>query len=335
MDDDPVAYEIDIFNCSEIGRKSFLLQFPLVSRDSQAPAVQFASQKEKEQYEFKVLPQQNLFSTSDTEYTASTQEIQLSQPLAIGILHNNQLHLTPIYKTLQARPVALDNKDETPSSSISWAHIQDYEEFISDSVDDISAPMSVQMYQKMLTGSEESQNIEFENLDDNQLHSRPPRIQLITILIKERTIRFDEQLRKHGLQAYAEELLSVLLEYAFYIQGRWTIKPEKLPESVFPIELRMARNFFIVLFAEKKTFPKALIDTFYNLFGVKRESMSKILDKLGVLKDNQVIFKFKENDQFESLHKDYVEQGKEEIRNLKEAICIAKHDDNLFSTFSD
>lgn len=339
MDDDPVVNEIDIFNCSEIGRKSFLLQFPLVSCESQVPAVQFAAHNEKDQYEFVVLPQQDLFSTTETTYNATTQEIKLSQPLAIGVLHNNQLHLTPVYKVLQARPTPSANQDETEKNyDINWTRIQDLEEFISASVDDISAPMSAQMYQKMLAGSQESVNIEnIENLNDSELHSRPPSEQLIYILVKDKTIRFDEQLQKHGLQAYKEELLSVLLEYAFYIQGRWTIKPEKLPESIYPFNLRMARNFIIVLFANKKPLPVSKINAFYNLFNVKKDDMSKILENLGVklVGGDQIVFKFRENNQFESLHKEYADQGKEEIDSLKEGICIAKHDEHLFDIFLD
>lgn len=335
--DDPIVNEIDIFNCSGVGNKSFLLQFPLVSRESQIPAVQYALHNpDKDQYEFVVLPMQESFST-DMTYTVSTQKVNISQPLAIGVLRNNQLHLTPVYQVLQARPISSANQDEIEKDyDLNFINIQDLDEFISASGDDISAPMSSQMYQKMLAGSQETINVEMiENLDNDQLHSRPPREQLIYILVKDKTIRFDEILTKHGLQPHKDELLQVLLEYAYYIQGRWTIKPEKLPESIFPIDLRIARNFIIVLFAYKKPLSVSLIDNFYSLFNVKGEKMKKILENLGVkiVGGNQIVFKFKENNQFETLHKEYADLGREEIESLKESICIAKHDDHLFDPF--
>lgn len=346
-DNDPVVKEIKIFNCSGVGNKSFLLQFPLVSRENEVPAVQFAGHDaEMDRYEFLVLPPQDLVSSNDMTYKISTQKVNISQPIAVGVLRDDELHLTPIYQVLQGRPMTSANQEEVENKyDLNWEPIQDLDEFISQSRDDISAPMSSQVYQKLLTGSQETINIEMiENLDDNELHSRPPSEQLIYILLKEKTISFDQQLQKHGLQAHKEELLPLLLEYAYYIQGRWTIKTEKLPETILPINFRLPRNFIIVLFAKKKTLPTTaiidgksvgLFEKFLSLFNIKREDMPKILENLGVKQKGRsdIVFKFKENPQFEKLHKEYAEQGQQEIENLKETICIARHDEHLFDPF--
>ncbi|OHS95332.1 hypothetical protein TRFO_38567 [Tritrichomonas foetus] len=337
-DDDPIINEIDIFNCSGIGNQSFLLQFPLVSRNSDVPSVQYGRlDPTTDNYQFIVLPPQDIMTSSDKGiHIESTTKVNMTQPLAMAVLTNNQLHLTPIYQTLQSRPVPGQNGIESKDVDISFCILEQLDQFISSSTDDISAPMSSQMFQKKLTDTETDMNVELlENLDDSALQSRPPREQLVLKLIRDKTIHFDDTLSLLDLKAHTEELLSVLVEHAYFIQGRWTIKPEEIPEKTLPRELRIARNFMIVLFANKKPLTNSMFEHFLNLFNVKREHMVKILEGLGIrMKGGQIIsFKFKENPQFENKYKEYADRGRSDINQLKEMICIAKHDDHLFDPF--
>ncbi|KAH0786219.1 DNA-directed RNA polymerase III subunit RPC5-like protein [Histomonas meleagridis] len=339
-DDDPVVQEIPIFNCSDMGSKSFIMQFPLISRKSTLPGVQIASHDtNKDTYHFIALPESDIFSSSEaTKYLIETHKIVINQPYAVGILHENQLHLTPITQIHQARPSLQPNNnlDSIPGVPIDWMELENPNGFISSSHDDISSPMSATMFHSRITDTHSSMNPEmFENVPDAVISSRPPNEQLYLRMIKDKTIFFDDVVKQLNLKAYTFELLDSLLQYGYYVQGRWTIKPEKLPESILPRELRTPRAFMIVLFAHSKQLKIQLLPKFLQIFGITNESLKKILDGIGIKLNggNLVAFKFKQRLTFEETYPEIAEKAKAEILKLKEAICMAKHDQHLFDEF--
>lgn len=331
-DPDPVVQEIDLFNCSGVNNQGFLLQFPLVNRDSSVPAVQyFDHNAENDSYELVIFPETQ--DMSDLKITLTTQKVNISQPMALGVLKGNELHLTPIHQIMQAKPIQQAREEFDKNYDFGWTRIQDLDEFYSDSRDDISASTSVQLYQKTISGNTQNINLNMiESLDPEQLQTRPPREQLIYILIKDKTISFDEQLIKHNLKANTEELLSILPEYAYFIQGRWTIKPEKIPENIFPAELRLARNFLIALFAHKQFLPTNKLNDFYRVFDISREHMAKVAEGIGIKQDGgtKICFKYKENLKFQTNYPECTRRGLDDIESLQETICIAKHDPKIF-----
>ena len=333
---DPVVSTINVYNCSTAGSNSFLLQFPLVSRNSGIPLIQLVGHNdEKDNYTFTV-DHPEILSTNPVTHNEETADIPISQPLAIGVLRGDELHLTPVYKVLQSRPLPVGKEPSASTMDMTWFPIQDFSEFVSSSHEDIQANMSSEMLTRMLTDSSTGTDFEYiRDIDQSDLGSRPPKEQLLVYLLQEKTIHFDEALDKLNLKAHTEELLEVILENAYFIQGRWTLKPEKIPEKNLPQELRIARNFVIVLFANKKTLSDKLTKVFIKLFNLEKSSLPKILERLGVkMKEGQnICFRFKENPIFEQRHQEYVSRAKKEIQSLKESICVARRDPHIFDPF--
>ena len=228
--------------------------------------------------------------------------------------------------------------ESIPGVPIDWTELENPSQFISSSHDNLSSLMSVSMFQAKITDTNTSLNIDmFENMPESVIRSRPPHEQLFLKMIKDKTILFDDVIKQLDLKAYVDDLLETLLKHGYYVQGRWTIKPEEMPESMLPRNLRMARSFMIVLFANGKTLKHEMLPEFIKLFSlsISDGSLSKVLDGVGVniLKSKLISFRFKPRLTFEQDHPEISERAKAEINKLKETICMAKHNKNLFDQF--
>jgi hypothetical protein len=117
--------------------------------------------------------------------------------------------------------------------------------------------------------------------------------------------------------------------------GRWTVKPEEIPESELPKDLRLMRAFFIVIFAHGKVVPPKEVPGVCKLFNSDKERLLKSIEGVGIpLKDSGAIgFKYKANPRFETAYKDIAAKGQAEILKLKEAVCMAKHAPDLFDPY--
>jgi hypothetical protein len=174
-----------------------------------------------------------------------------------------------------------------------------------------------------------------EGVTDELIQSRAPREQLYLRFIKDRTIQFHEFLEASKLRPHANELLEILLQFGYFVQGRWTMKPDAMPESALPRELRLPASFFIVLFAFEKALSFDDLTKVFQIFGVQRVNMGTILNNLGIKQDakKQISFKWKPSLVFEKEFKDAAAKGRAEILKLKEAVCTSKRDPHLFDQF--
>ena len=335
-DEDEIVQTIPLFHASGPRNRLCLLQFPLVSRTGNIEIQMATKESMTDSYTFTFQPPMDLLGGSDEHRLIRTKKVDLSQPLALGVLRRGQLHLTPIHGLLQGRPdVQADAKAE--GTAVDWIEMASKEQFISASSDDIASRMSVSLFQTHLADTRTELNPEMiSNLSDEVIKSRSPKEQLYLMLMKEKTIYYDDVLKQLGLKAYAGELLDVLLQYAYFVQGRWTVKPDELPETALSVELRLARAFFIIMFAnEKKVSMSDMLPRFMAKFGVQKSQLQMVLMKLGVKVDNGklISFAWKYNPTFETTYPDTVAKAKEAILKLKENVCLAKNDDHLFDEF--
>ena len=328
-DDDPVVSEMDIFLATDMRSKAFVVQFPLVSRKEGAPNIQQVLQdKSNKSYRFLVEPP-DVSTSSSTLEPRPLQAYRVSTPqsYAIGLLINNQLHLTPIPQILQARPSDLDEstKNSDQYEAIDFTETTDVTHYQTASTTDIASQITPEMYKDSLTGMrlDFSHDI-LEQINSSTLSTRPPREQIYYMLLSERTIHFDEQLNNLQLTPYANDLMEILMKYAYYVQGRWVVKSEELSEKELPIHLRMPRNVAICVFAYKKYFPKDEARKFTQDFNLTPADLGNIFNRLGTKKDKQLIFKFKENSDFETKHHDKVVEAMKEVKKLMKSIILHK-----------
>ena len=84
------------------------------------------------------------------------------------------------------------------------------------SMTDISSQITAEMYKDALTGMRLDFNHEIlEQINQNTLSTRPPREQMYYVLLSERTIHFDEKLNLLQLTPYANDLIEILMKYAY------------------------------------------------------------------------------------------------------------------------
>jgi hypothetical protein len=339
--DDPVVEEIPLFHSSRLGSRAVLMQFPLIGR-AQTPNVQMATRSTTEDsYSFVFLRPTDVFSSGESErYLVKATPVRITQPLALGAVQDGALHLTPIHQVYQGRPVQADSRaaaQELPGVPIDWYLLEDASQFTSSILSDsLASAMSVTLFQSKLADLRSDLSPDLaEGVTDETIQSRSPREQLYLRLLKDRTILFHEFLKVSKLQAHAHELLDVLLQYAYFVQGRWTIKPDEMPERALPKELRLPCSFFIVLFAHDRTLSFEGLTRVFELFGVKRQSMPIVLEKLGLKQDakKHISFRWKASTLFEDEFKEAAQKGRLEILKLKEAVCNSKRDPYLFDEF--
>jgi hypothetical protein len=331
-EDDPVIDEIDIFNSSGLGDNAFLLQFPLISRKI-TPDVQLATRADDGSY--------NLLLASGTyQHVIHANRVTITQPLSIGVLRGNQLHLTPIHHVYQGRPVArpenAKNPHEMSGTPVDWLEMAGADPFIAVSNDDISAPMSVTLFQSRLADVKSDLSADIlDGATEEAIRSRSPREQLYFKLLKDKTIHYHESLQTLKLQAHVNELQPVLLQYAYFVQGRWTVKPDEIPESELPRDLRLARAFFIVIFAHERRLARQELSTVLKTLELQKSQLRSILDGLGVniSETGEIAFKWRANREFEKDFKDTAAKGRAEILKLKEAVCMSRHDPALFDPY--
>jgi hypothetical protein len=128
------------------------------------------------------------------------------------------------------------------------------------------------------------------------------------------------------------------MEVAYLVQGRWTLKPELMPESALPPAFRLARCFVIVVFAKGKVIPYSDVNWFCDVFGLgDKESFKLVLSELGVgvpvAGDKVVTFRWKTNDRFGAAFPEWEEKANKEIAKLKETVCNAKGNPTIFDKF--
>ena len=335
-DEDEIVQTIPLFHASGPGNSLSLLQFPLVSRAGTVDIQMVSKDMQGDGYTFTFSPPLDLMGGSDDKRLMHTKKVDLSQPIALGVLRDGQLHLTPIHEVLQGRP-EVQAEAKVEGTAVGWVDLRSNDQFIAASSDDIASRMSVSLFQGRLADTRTGLNPQMiENLSDEAIKSRSPREQLYLMLMKEKTVYYDDVLKQLGLKAYANELQDVLLQYAYFVQGRWTVKPEELPETVLSVELRLARAFVIVLFAhEKKMSTNEMLPKFMSIFGLQKSHLQMVLQKLGVKVDNGKLISFgwKHNTTFENTYPDTVAKAQEAILKLKENVCLAMHDDHLFDEF--
>lgn len=333
-EEDPVVSEMDIYLATDMRSKSFILQFPLVSRKQGCPNIQQISQdKETKQYKIIVEPPDVAMSSSMlTPHPLQTYKISTPQSFAVGLIVDNQLHLTPIPQILQARPSDVTeeegkdkNKDDDRYVALDFTETSEIKNYQTAATTDISSPITAAMYKDSLTGMRCDFSCELlEQITDKTLSTRPPREQMYYMLLVERTIMFDDILNKLSLVAYSNDLIEIVMKYAYFVQGRWVAKSEELSTKELPVALRMPRNVAICVFANKKFFPKEASKAFAQRFNLTSKDMSNIFTRLGTNKDKQLIFKFKENTDFETKHREKVNEAMKEVKKLMKSIILVK-----------
>jgi len=350
MEDDPVVSEFDLYISSEMGQKSFMMQFPLISRNAPPPSLeQISINKENGFYSLQLSASLDLFSGFEQKPSSlHATRVPLSQPMAMGVIRGNQIHLTPITQFYQARPLDKEELKTTTGGMevMDFVSMTDLNKFISASSSSISSDISGAAFKDLLTGMKcEFSSDLLESIDESNLSSYPPREQLYYKLLTERVILFDDTLKSLNLSAYADDLIEIMLRYAYFINGRWVIKSEHIKETDLPIGYRIARNFIIVLFANKVQLTSSKVQKFKALFEVKPEDLSKIFHRIGVKPRNQkadpgsqpgesvITFSYLENGEFEAKHKDAAKRAQGEIQKMKDSICLIRQDPHLFDDF--
>ena len=338
MEEDEIVQRIPIFSSAGLKEKLCLLQFPLVNRDSSIDIQMAAESETTDAYSFSFMPAMDAYVGTGETRIIDARKVDFTQPMAVGLLKNGELHLSPIYKLYQGRPVMCsEKKTEIEGKAISWTELKSNTPFVAKSHDDITSKMSVGLFQSRICDTRSDTSVGMvANLSDDAIKSHSPKEQLCLYLSKAKTIFYDEFLKIFNLKAYAGELLEVLLKCSYFVQGRWTIKPEEIPEYVLPIELRLVRSFMIVLFALGKTLSTTeQIPKVIQLFGIDKTQLKTVLQDLAVsIKNSKMVsFRWRYNQGFEKSYPDIAEKGKEEILKLKEFICLAKNDEHLFDEF--
>jgi hypothetical protein len=345
-EEDPIVDTIEIFNSSSLANQSMLLQFPLVSR-STVPSVQMVAKSiDDDSYSFTFLRTHDPFTSSDSDrYLVRVRPVTITQPLALGVLRGNQLHLTPIHEVYQGRPTQLAGPVKTgqdaPGIPVDWFDLEaNSDRLVARSGDELAAAMSATLFQSKLSDTKSDLSPALlEGMTEESLEKRSPREQLYLRLQKDKTIQFHDVLEQLRLKAHANELLETLLQFAYFVQGRWTIRPECLPESVLPSELRLARAFFIVLFAHEKTLPQEVMQGAIDRLGISKGQLRQVMDSLGLLSSQAsqaggsgrtLMFKWRKSTLFERDFKDCVAKAKVEIGKLKESVCLGKGDPTIF-----
>ena len=281
-DNDPIIEEYDLFLSSEMAQKCFIAQFPLISRKGYVPNLeQISFDKEKNTYHINLSPAYDLFSGSEHKpLTLYASKISTSQPLALGVIRDNQIHLTPVTTFYQARPMDSEQlKSETISTeAVDFVPISNLNKFISANSTSIASDMHSSVYKDILTGMKcEFSSDLLDSIDESNLSSYPPKEQLFYILLKEKSILFDDVLKRLGLSAYSDDLIEIVLNYSYFVCGRWVLKSEQFKESELQIGHRIARNFIIVLFANQIELSQNKNQKFRQLFDLKLNLKKKMV----------------------------------------------------------
>lgn len=341
-DEDPVVREIDIFNASELATRSMLMQFPLIPRAGPMPQIEATTYDPMaDQYHFMMSRNTDSYTMADTHMSLlKTTKVPFTQPLAVGVLVDNQLHLTPISSVYQARPVAVvssDDKVEIPGTAISTLPLTDLKPLISASGDLIAdVNMTPALYQDKLKQAKTDGNLGFiGNIDEKNIKFRPPKDQFLWYFNNFQSINFDDLLKKCNLTPYSEDLLELALQHGYFVQGRWVLKPEEIPEDKLPAQFRIARRFIIVLFAHGIILNDDMLKEFMKIFGIPKPALKIIFDNLGVWQSQTRTgqFKWKHNPLFQNIHPEAAAKGEAEISKLKDAICLTCHDNTVFDSF--
>lgn len=342
-EEDEIISEIDVFATSSFREDAALIQLPLMPRNTEFELEGAFIDKKEDSYVF-ILPAPDLSLISDETYQheVKASRIKSNSNIALGIFRNGSLHLSPLTKIYQCRPV--NEKRESELTALSIDYMTNIDLF---TVDDSNKPMDLSMDIRVTTyreGIPRKDNMlsreMIENVSESSISSRSPSFQLFYQLVVHKNIDFIEVIKSLNLTPHVQELLPILTQYAWFVQGRWVVKSEYLYENELPLSHRIARNFIIVLFHYEKVLEVNQHKHFLKLFRIEKNEQKCLFDKLAVMSkspENEsrrvLCFTYRPSTEFERNYREVAQQARNEIQILKESICFAKQDEHLFEEF--
>lgn len=346
--DDEVVMEFPLYATSEAYQDAFLLQFPLISRNE--PAEIENIWQFEDDYTIKLAaPQLDIHSTGIVERIVRTKEVTSTANLAIGIFHDKALHLTPINRILQARPVPQEEQQDIKGDIVTAEAMRTVDPFLARSSDDIADDVHVSTFKDGIYGAKLLYTLDMcENVDEGSLSSKEPQFQLFYYIIKMRQIKFSTFLKETDLAAHANDLLDTLLKYSYYVQGFWIVKSEFIKQADLPIRVRAARNFLIVLFHNKRILTRDLFRAFLNDFELNKNDVTAYLASIMMHahankipyaprnlnpSDDVFAFKYVEDHHFDNNFKEAHQHAQKAIEHLKDQLISLTKRPDLFDKY--